>query len=256
MIRVRPGSTDEDLETWRRVWMAVHPSERAASVQAMRGIDSPTRLLVLAELDGEVVGSGLADASTFTGEGWVAVRVVPHARRRGVGSAVLGALGAHLNRLHVDDVVASLSDAGYLGFAARFGFQEVEREVRQARRVSRGEALPVLPAGVRIVSLADRPDLSKEVYTSVVVEAYADLAFDADVAMSFDEWQVAGVGLLEATFVALWGEEVVGCAGLDLDPDNPRRAEHSLTAVRRGWRGRGVALALKQMTLHWAAPPG
>ena len=36
-------------------------------------------------------------------------------------------------------------------------------------------------------------------------------------------------------------------------PTGPERAENALTAVRRAWRGRGVAAHLKRRTLHWAA---
>ena len=57
-------------------------------------------------------------------------------------------------------------------------------------------------------------------------------------------------------FLALHDGEVVGCAGLGLDPDEPTRAENSLTAVRRDWRGRGLAVHLKQRTLAWAADHG
>jgi mycothiol synthase len=40
------------------------------------------------------------------------------------------------------------------------------------------------------------------------------------------------------------------------DDDRPDRAEHSLTAVRRDWRGLGVAKALKRATIAWAAESG
>jgi GNAT superfamily N-acetyltransferase len=33
-------------------------------------------------------------------------------------------------------------------------------------------------------------------------------------------------------------------------------AEHGLTVVRRDWRGRGVATALKRAELHWASRNG
>jgi RimJ/RimL family protein N-acetyltransferase len=49
---------------------------------------------------------------------------------------------------------------------------------------------------------------------------------------------------------------VIGCAGLHLDSDRPERAENALTAVRRDWRGRGVAAHLKRLTLRWAADHG
>jgi mycothiol synthase len=54
-------------------------------------------------------------------------------------------------------------------------------------------------------------------------------------------------------FVALADGEVIGCAGLLPDTDDPGRAEHALTAVRRDWRRRGVTAALKCTCLAWAA---
>jgi N-acetylglutamate synthase-like GNAT family acetyltransferase len=57
-------------------------------------------------------------------------------------------------------------------------------------------------------------------------------------------------------FVALAHGEVIGCAGLLPDTDDPGRAEHALTAVRRDWRRRGVAAALKRTCLAWAASHG
>jgi mycothiol synthase len=56
--------------------------------------------------------------------------------------------------------------------------------------------------------------------------------------------------------VALAGGEVVGVAGLLRDDERPERAENALTAVRRDWRGRGVAAALKRTALSWAAANG
>jgi GNAT superfamily N-acetyltransferase len=60
----------------------------------------------------------------------------------------------------------------------------------------------------------------------------------------------------EAVFVALADGEVIGCARLLPDADDPGRAEHALTAVRRDWRRRGVAAALKRNCLAWAAGRG
>jgi GNAT superfamily N-acetyltransferase len=57
-------------------------------------------------------------------------------------------------------------------------------------------------------------------------------------------------------FLAVSDGQVIGCAGLDRDPDQPARAEHGLTAVRRDWRRRGVAAFLERHVLHWAAVHG
>ena len=57
-------------------------------------------------------------------------------------------------------------------------------------------------------------------------------------------------------FLAVHQGDVIGCAGLNRDTDQPERAENALTAVRRDWRGRGIASHLKRRTLHWAALNG
>lgn len=55
--------------------------------------------------------------------------------------------------------------------------------------------------------------------------------------------------------MALLGGEVVGYSGL-MRHDNPGTAEDGLTVVRRDWRRRGLASALKRLELAWAAAHG
>ena len=74
--------------------------------------------------------------------------------------------------------------------------------------------------------------------------------------VSPEQWERHWITDPDAMFVALAGGEVIGCAGLLPDTDDPGRAEHALTAVRRDWRRRGVAAALKRCTLAWAADHG
>ena len=253
MISLRVAESDADLEAWRRVRMAVVPNERAPSVEELRRVETPDRLLLLAELDGELAGSGLASRSELAGLGSLAPRVLPQARRQGVGTALLEALAAHLDALGFSEANALVDDAGSLAFAERFGFHEVDRQVEQVRVVRSDEEPPRPPDGVELVSLAERPDLSEAVYAQVAVEALADIPVSPPLEVSLEDWERGWVSLPEGTFLALAGGRVVGCAGLMLDPDRPDRAEHSLTAVRRDWRGRGVAKALKQATIAWAA---
>jgi GNAT superfamily N-acetyltransferase len=56
----------------------------------------------------------------------------------------------------------------------------------------------------------------------------------------------------EATFIA--GQEVVGFAKLSLTA--PAAAGHAITAVKRAWRGRGIAGALKAAEINWALANG
>jgi GNAT superfamily N-acetyltransferase len=60
----------------------------------------------------------------------------------------------------------------------------------------------------------------------------------------------------EATFVALAGEEMVGYAKFHLSEARPKVAVHDLTGVKRAWRGRGIARALKATQIAWAKREG
>jgi GNAT superfamily N-acetyltransferase len=58
------------------------------------------------------------------------------------------------------------------------------------------------------------------------------------------------------SFVALAGDEIVGYAGLMRWADDATKAENDLTVVRRDWRRRGLASALKERQIAWAAVNG
>jgi predicted N-acetyltransferase YhbS len=83
---IRTATTDDDLEAWRRVRLAVLPGERAQTVAEMRASATPETHFVIAELDGRLAGSGLVNRSSFDHAG-LHPRVMPEVRRRGVGSA-------------------------------------------------------------------------------------------------------------------------------------------------------------------------
>jgi mycothiol synthase len=256
MIRVRRAETDADREAWRQVRIAVVPTERTATVEEMRRTLAPGQLLLLAELDGEVVGAGIGGRSDLRGQGSVIPRVLPEARRRGVGTALLRELAAHVESLGFDRVGAGVDDPGSLAFAERFGFREVNRDVAQVRTITEEEPWPAVPAEIEIVAVAERPELYSRIYHELALEAFEDLALDRPLQVSLEDWEREWVTWPDASFVALAGGEIVGCAGLLKDEDRPDRAENSLTGVRRDWRRQGLASTLKRMTIAWAAENG
>jgi GNAT superfamily N-acetyltransferase len=243
--------TDDDYETWRRVRIEVVPHERAATVAEMRSQDSSERLMVLATQDGEVVGSGLAGRSD-SGGAFVAPRVRPAYRRQGVGSALLGHLAAYLVELGFPQVRGMVDDSDSLAFAEHFGFVEIDRQVEQVLAVTDPPPPSAPPSGVRVVDLAERPELWPASYDTFGTEVLADFALYEPLQVSAEQWaSPAWIG--EPMFLALADGEVIGCAGLHVDTDRPERAENALTAVRRSWRGTGVASYLKRLTIRWAA---
>jgi mycothiol synthase len=200
------------------------------------------------------VGSGIADRSDTAGAGFVAPRVLSAHRRAGVGSALLRALAEHCSGLGLSRVVAGVDDEESLAFAERYGFVEVDREVEQVRTVGDEPAPTGLPAGIEVLEASQRPDLWAACYETFGKEVLADFALYTPLEISAEQWNTTWYG--EPTFLALHDDEVIGCAGLNRDTDRPDRAENALTAVRRTWRGRGIASHLKRRTLHWAALNG
>ena len=246
--------TDDDYEAWRAVRLVVEADSRCLTVEELREQDSPDRLLLLAVEDGVVVGSGIADRSDTAASGFVAPRVLPDHRRRGVGSVLLQALAEHCSRLGLPTAVTGVDDEGSLAFAEHFGFVEVDREVEQVRAVGDEPAPRALPDGVEVIEARERPDLWPACFETFGREVLADFALHTPLQISAEQWNTTWRG--DPMFLALDGDEVIGCAGLNRDTDRPGRAENALTAVRRDRRGRGLAAHLKRRTLHWAALNG
>lgn len=141
-----------------------------------------------------------------------------------------------------------------LAFARHFGFEEVDREVEQVRTIGEEEPPSALPEGVEVVGLSERPHLWAECYPTFGAEVLADFAHYSPLEISAEQWQTSWAG--DPMFLAMVDGEVIGCAGLNRDGDQPDRAENALTGVRRDWRGRGIAEHLKRRTLQWAATHG
>jgi GNAT superfamily N-acetyltransferase len=254
-VIIRPVDGEDDFRAWRDVRVAVEPNERTTPLEEIVRRVKPDDLHLLAIVDGSVVGSGYAGRAERAGHAFVMPRVVPSARRRGVGTALLHPLVAHVRSLGFDEVDTMADDPGSVAFGTRFGFFEYDRQVEQVRTIGT-EPWPTAPEGVELVTLAERPDLTRPLYDSVGTQAFQDMAIDSPLEVSFEDWEGDWITDPEATFAALADGEAIGMAGLNLDPDEPTRAEHALTVVRRDWRGRGVAAALKRCTLAWAAEHG
>jgi GNAT superfamily N-acetyltransferase len=255
VIELRPCESDADLEAWRRVRIAVTPYERTDSVEELRRQATPERLMLLAYRDGELAGSGVGGKGDTAG-GFAIPRVLPEQRRRGVGTTLLYALAEHVETLGLADLGVTADDEGALAFAHRFGFEEVGREVEQVRAVAAEEPWPTVPEGIRLTSLAEQPELVGRLYDELALQAFEDMPTARKIEITAEQWESEWVTWPEATFAAFADGELVGMATLLRDVDRPERAENGLTTVRRDFRGRGIARALKETTIAWASDRG
>jgi GNAT superfamily N-acetyltransferase len=218
----------------------------------------------LAQLDGAVAGSALAAVFPERAERvFMLVTVLPESRGRGAGSALYEAVSAWaLERaLGAIEVPVADNDPGSLAFGLRRGFVEDRREMGLVLSL-RGLAQPSVdpPPGVEIVTWDERPELAHGMY-EVALEATPDIPGSEDEVLEpFEAWLVshmqAPADRPEATFIALARDEVVGYAKLSLTAAQPDIAHHDLSAVKRAWRGRGVARALKAAEIAWAIDAG
>jgi GNAT superfamily N-acetyltransferase len=254
MIELRPAETDEDLEAWRQVRLAVLPNERTETLAEIRSSPRGRRLLV-AFADGELAGSGVL-ARADTGGVFVQPRVLPAQRRKGVGSALLRALAGEAASNGHGEAGAHVEEAESLGFAERFGFCETDRQVEQVRTIAADEPLPPRVPGIEIVPLAGQSDLADRIFDELAREAVKDFAVDRPIEIDAEAWKTEWLRDTSACFVALDDGMIVGLAGFERDADRPERGENALTAVRRDRRGRGIARALKLTAIRLAADQG
>jgi GNAT superfamily N-acetyltransferase len=263
-LSVRVAEGDADLERALALTNAVFP-QRAVSIEDVRSYLASVREHedVLAWEDGRLVGTGSIATESEYPQPWANVVVPPPERRRGVGTALFAAVSAWARERGHSEVRGSVeeSDPDGLAWATRRGFREIAREIRVTLELRDVEPPPVEPpAGIEIVTWAERPELGPGIY-DVYCEAHPDVPGEEETEVSpYEDWLVhhmQGAGdKPEATFVALAGDEAVGYAKFFLTEAQPTTAFHDMTGVKRAWRGRGIAGALKRAQVAWAIDRG
>jgi GNAT superfamily N-acetyltransferase len=265
MIEVAPVTDEADeqrsLDTYLETWP--HESYGLAEVQAFKAslLDHAD---LLAREDGAVLGCGFV--ALFHGlpeSPRVMLTVPPRNRGRGAGTALYAAISdwARERGLETLEAVVADNDPGSLAFAERRGFVEERREKGVALDLTAIEP-PVVqpPADVEIVAWAERPELVRGMF-EVSVEASPDVpGYEEEEHAPFEAWlehDMQGPGDRPGgTFVAVAVGEVVGYAKFSFSSTAATTAYHDLTAVKRAWRGRGVARALKAKQIAWAKANG
>ena len=266
-IQVVDGA--KDSETIARIssdvmrWMTALPER----IDQLR-VAIPSYRNWLAILEGEPVGTAtcleppdMKESAAAYGQ----VCVLPAARRRGAGTALLAHASAHARLLGKSELEVSAfeDDPEGIQFGEKRGYSCIMR-LRSLRLVVAECPAPTVapPEELTITTLAERPDLAHGVW-EVAAEAIPDIPIDSDVPMhpgTFDEFRsltLTGARYIaEATFVALKDREVVGYGQLTWQDPSRRIAYHHMLAVRRAFRGKGVASALKAAQIVWALENG
>jgi GNAT superfamily N-acetyltransferase len=265
MSRIREIGVDE-LQKLVEVAKAAQPREEAGvSIFVDWREQAEDMVWLLAERDGNPVGAG------FSLTGWHtpphraigAALVPPEHSGAGVGIALLDAIEVWARDHGATELDGPISedDERSLAWAAKRGYTETGRNSRVVLDLTAIDAPdPAPPPGVEIVTWADRPELAAALW-EVAREATPDIpGEEEDDIGTLEEWlarDMRGAGDdPNAVFIALAEGEVAGYAKLSLLQERSDRAFHDLTGVKRAFRGRGIAGALKRTQIAWAKERG
>jgi mycothiol synthase len=264
-VQIEELSADGPLGRWHAVMVAANEQTTTVEGYVDWARQGEEACFLLATDGGEDVGAAFAIT------GWYArpetaeadVRVAPAARGRGVGDGLLAAVSRWVAARELSRLLGEVreDDPGSLAWAERRGFREVGRNSRLQLDLTAIEAPePAPPDGIAIVPWSERPELARGIY-EVAAEAHRDIPGEEETELgTFEEWlprDMQGASdRADAVFVALAGDEVVGYAKFALSLAREHVLLHDLTAVRRAWRGRGIAAALKRTQIAWAKAAG
>jgi mycothiol synthase len=255
VTKIRRADSDDDFAGYAAVWNAITPSEPITVAETKRRLArQPWRLYLVAEEDGRIVGSGFAGRSDSAQRAFIAVRVSPEWRRRGIGIAIYEACRPHAVELGATTTSGRIAehDSDSRRWASNLGFVEVGRDVELVRELG-NEAPPGPLDGIEIKELTAA---DHDAIYAVAVECWPDMATPEPMpAPSYDDWaqeELRG----PVVFGAFDGKGLVGYAALVTRPASPEVLEHGFTAIVRSHRGHGIATALKRTQLAWASGHG
>ncbi len=234
------------------------------------------RYSAISQDSGEPVGFGQIQHGQWTfhpKKFWIDMWVDPKHQRRGVGTALYERLG---NDLHALDAVtvrtqAREDRAESTQFLARQGFKETMRAWESHLDPSQVDlskyedySKRARAAGIDFTTLAEEmmheTDWEKSLY-QLVQTCAGDMPMpDQFTPVSFEQWQAFEMKspnlLPDGYMLAKNGPQLVGLSVLWKQEKKPGNLWQGLTGVRREYRGRGIAMALKARVIDYARRNG
>lgn len=280
-LKIRPF-TPEDYEAIVEIGNRLFP-EYPSTVEEIRHEDEHRDPKCkfqrwVAELGGRVVGFaryGQSSVMYHPRKFEINVQVAPEHQGKGIGKALYEHL---LRELEPFDPIKLFANAREdyrrsVRFLHDRGFAEVMRSWESRLDVPsfdfsrfEGAVERVEAQGIRLASLQELrdedPDCSRKLF-DLHQEILADVPLPdryTPEAVDFELWKrdlwESPYLLPEAYFIALDGERYVGESALWKSQASPQDLYTGLTGIRRDYRRRGIALALKLKGIHYAKTHG
>jgi GNAT superfamily N-acetyltransferase len=264
---LRTATLDDALayDSVRRAVLPHHVATAASVRHRWETMPEAARhLVLLAEIDGAVVGAGRANLNTWTSEEGAAnalVMVHPDHRGRGVGANLYDSLEWHLRDVGARRVEGwSADDEASGAWCSNRGYERTH-EIRFSRLdLSDLEKLPPVPAmpdAVTVKSFAEAgPEAAHALDAETTLDEPGDMTFDQ---IGYDGWltEVWNNPLIDrdASTIVLVDGEPAAYTLIAADRD-AGRAWSGGTGTLRRYRGRGLAKIAKSVALRRAAESG
>lgn len=257
---IRPARGESEIEAFLAIRAAVDPENPMTREAWDAERETAGRLDVVAWEGETAIGCAFAErmyGDPSSSIGWVSIRVLEPHRRRGHGTALLRHVSEHVGGFGGTSLFAGARStaADLIAFLSHHGFEEVGRMQDVELELDGIDANLAAPDGIAIVPLTEELDAGAH---EVALEADADVPVANPVVTGdLARWRKRNLDELaerELSFAAVAGGEVVGYGIVGRCV--PGVAEHYMTGVKRTWRGRGIARALKQAQIRAAQAAG
>lgn len=280
-VHLRPFE-EWDYPAYVAIGNAVYPEFRN-SVAEVRKADAAwdharydKRRLVAEDGTGSLVGGGVVNhmPEQFAADRYAMELMVPPAeRRRGVGGALYDALLAELRARGAAALRVSVKESmpEGLAFATARGFTEVQRDWESRLDIAAFDPAPFADAaaraaghGIGMTTLAAErerdPDALRKAYELHLVVNRDVPEVDPVTDVPFEHFlghEVEGPGALpDGYLLAKAGDRYVAESSLFATEEHPEILYQGLTGVIPEYRGRGIAMALKLLTVAYARAHG
>lgn len=275
-FRIRPLDPNADLPRLAELTTAARREPVTADILAERERQAAPAIvqqrLVAVDADGWIAGFGKADREPWDSPGqvWLQLLVDPAARRQGIGAALYEALWPFLREHGAGRLEARARDdePDSLRFAEARGFHIHRRSFKSTLDLERFDPAPfaghverLQAQGLRFFSFAETDgseEARRRLYEVRMATARDDPAQEEDEEWPYEQFvrdvfeasQFRPEGQVFAADVDRWiGIAAVGDA-------EPGMMFNAFTGVRREYRGRGIALALKLLATDFARRAG
>jgi len=259
-LQIRQVRGEADIEAFLAIRAAVDPANAMSREAWDAERETAGRLDLLAWQGTAVIGCAFAErmyGDPSSSIGWISVRVLDGHRRQGHGTALLRRVSEHVTNFGGASLIAGTTSTAVdmLAFLSHHGFEEVGRMQDVELELAGADETLATPEAIVIVPLTAELDAGAH---AVALEADADIpTANPIVTGDLARWRERNLGPRAEralSFAALAGGDVVGFAILGRAV--PGVLEHYMTGIRRDFRGRGIAQALKRTQIAAAKEAG